>query len=82
MGSTYFQKLGPIFFDMSSANEYMVAKYFQKISPRFWPSLTNGSVSEYIQFVITWDIQSIRGGDLLGPTGTREIGLDNFARSD
>ena len=64
MGEKYFQEFGPRFFDMSSASGYMGAKYFQKIGPRFLAWLTNGSGSEYIQFVIPWDIQSIRGGDI------------------
>ena len=62
MGATHFQKFGPIFFHMSSASGYMGATYFQKIGPRFLACLTNGSGSEYIQFVIPWDTQSIRGG--------------------
>ena len=57
------RKLAPYFFHMPSASGYMGAKYFQKIGPIFLARLTNGSGSEYIQFVIPWDIQSIRGRD-------------------
>ena len=62
MGAKYVQEFGPISFDMSSASGYMSAKYVQELGPRFSACLTNGSGSEYIQFVIPWDIQSIRGG--------------------
>ena len=36
----------------------MGAKYFEELGPRF-----SASGSEYIQFVIPWNIQSTRGGD-------------------
>ena len=36
MGATYFQEVGPRFFDMSSARGYMGEKYFQEFGPRFF----------------------------------------------
>ena len=36
MGGKYFQKLGLIFFDMSSNSGYMGANYFQEFGPRFF----------------------------------------------
>ena len=35
MGAKDFQKIGPRFFDMSSASGYMGEKYFQEFGPRF-----------------------------------------------
>ena len=52
MGATYFQEFDLRSFDMSSASGHTSAKYVQTIGPRCLAQLTNGSGSEYIQFVI------------------------------
>ena len=63
MGAKHFLEFGPGFLDMSTATGYSGAKCFQKIGPIFLAWLTNGSGSEYVQCVIPWDVQSIRGGN-------------------
>ena len=63
MGAKHFLEFGPRFLDMSTATGYSGAKCFQKIGPIFLAWLTNGSGSEYVQCVIPWDVQSIRGGN-------------------
>ena len=69
-GAFFFQKNDPIFLEALDGPLRCRMRFFlfRKMVPWFWGWLTNGFGSGYIQFVIPWDIQSIRGRDIGPPS--------------